>query len=116
MAEVCLTLCKCVHQCVLCSIFGHFEGILCESHWHEHRTIIGPTQLGDTVQKDGGHLLVLVLHKAEHFERKAAHLALSILKDGGLGVFFTADSIKLGKSCQKEELEWTKSPDFTYIT
>lgn len=75
---------------------GHF--VPCPpSHRHEHRTIVGATQLGDAVQEDGGHLLVLVLHKAEHFESKAAHLALPVLEDGGLGVFFTAGSMKSEK-------------------
>lgn len=54
------------------------------------------------MQEDGGHLLVLVLHKAEHFESEAAHLALPILKDGGLGVFFTADSIQLENLVRKK--------------
>lgn len=67
------------------------EGALCLSHWHEHWTVIGSTQLGDTVQEDSGHLLILVFHKAEHFKGKAAHLALPIFKNSGLGVFFTAD-------------------------
>lgn len=97
---------KCVNKCVLCSFFFFFFDILkvfpCESHWHEHWTIVGATQLGDAVQKDGGHLLVLVLHKAEHFESKATHLALPVLKDGGLGIFFTADSIKLENLVRKE--------------
>lgn len=65
---------------------------LCYSHWHEHRTVVCSTQLGDTVQEDGGHPLVLVLYESEHFKGKATHLALPILKDGGLGVFFTAGS------------------------
>lgn len=90
----------------MCSVQEFFLEILkvfpCESHWHEHWTIIGATQLGDAVQKDGGHLLVLVLHKAEHFEREAAHLALPVLKDGGLGIFFTADSIKWENLVRKE--------------
>lgn len=68
--------------------------VLCVTHWHEHGTVIRPTQLGDTVQEDGGHLLVFVLYKAEYFEGKAAHLALPILKDCGLRVFFTAGSGK----------------------
>lgn len=42
------------------------------------------------MQEDGGHLLVLVLDEAEHFESKAAHLALPIFKDRRLGVFLTA--------------------------
>lgn len=42
------------------------------------------------MQEDGGHLLVLVLDEAEHFESKPAHLALPILKDRRLGVFLAA--------------------------
>lgn len=75
---------------------------VCQSYWHEHWTIICSTQLGDTVQEDSGHLLVLVLHKAEHFKGKAAHLALPIFKHGCLGIFFTAGS---GKGNQKVLLE-----------
>lgn len=60
------------------------------SHRHEHGTVVCSTQLGDTVQENSGHLLVLVLYKAEYFKGKPAHLALPILEDGGLGVFFTA--------------------------
>lgn len=61
-----------------------------QSHWHEHGTVVCSTQLGDTVQEDGGHLLVLVLDEAEHLESKAAHLALPIFKDRRLGVFLAA--------------------------
>lgn len=68
------------------------EGVLCQAHRHEHRAVIRSAQLGDTVQEDSGHLLVLVLNKAEYFEGKAAHLALPVFKDGGLGIFFTAGS------------------------
>lgn len=71
--------------CLQCSVS-------CGSHRHEHWTVISPTQFGDTVQEDGGHLLVLVLHKAEYFKGKASHLALAIFKDGGLGVFVTTGS------------------------
>lgn len=67
------------------------------SHWNEHRTVICPTQLGNTVQEDGGHPLVLVLYKTKYFEGKPAHLTFPILKDCGLGVFFTADSEKKRK-------------------
>ena len=63
---------------------------MCYSHWHEQRTVICSTQLGDAVQENSGHLLVLVLYKTEYFKGKATHLALPILKDGGLRVFFTA--------------------------
>lgn len=62
------------------------------SHRYEHRAVVGLTQLGDTVQEDGGHLLVLVLNKAEDFEGEASHLTLAILEDCGLWVFFTAGS------------------------
>ena len=64
---------------------------MCFSHWHKHWTVICSTQLGNTVQENSGHLLILVLDKAEYFKSKTTHLALPILKDGGLGVFFTAD-------------------------
>lgn len=91
----------------MCSVWVFFCWLLkvfpCESHWHDHRTVVGATQLGDTVQKDGGHLLVLVLHKAEHFKSEAAHLALPVLKDGGLGIFFTADSVKWENLVRKEK-------------
>lgn len=67
-----------------------------QSHWHEHGTVVRSTQLGDTVQEDGGHLLVLVLDEAEHFEGKAAHLALPVFKDCRLGVFLTASHRERG--------------------
>lgn len=69
----------------------------CWSHWNEHGTIVGPTQLGNTVQEDGRHPLVLVLYETKYFKGKPAHLTLPILKDCGLGVFFTADSEKENK-------------------
>ena len=76
----------------VCSFCPVSIDVLCWPHRHEHRTVICSTQLGDAVKEDGGHLLVLVLYKAEYFKGEAAHLALAIFKDGGLGIFFTAGS------------------------
>ncbi len=92
----------CVSYFILIVCHVTCESVTCYSHWYEHRTVICSTQLGDTVQEDRGHLLVLVLYKAEYFKGKATHLAFPIFKDGGLGVFFTAGS---GKENYKVLLE-----------
>lgn len=68
------------------------------SHWHEHWTVVCSTQLGHAVQEDGGHLLILVFYETEDLKGKAAHLALPVLKDGGLGVFLTAGSGNKGQT------------------
>lgn len=56
----------------------------------EHGAVVGSAQLGHTVKEDGGHLLVLVLDKAEHLEGEPAHLALPVLKNRCLRVFITS--------------------------
>lgn len=107
---------RCSHRHSKLTPLGHSEGVPGGSHRHEHGTIVGAAQLGDAVQEDGGHLLVLVLDKAEHFEGKAAHLALPVLEDGGLGVFFAAGSMKLDKAGQREEPGRRKSARFPHTS
>lgn len=60
------------------------------SYRQEQGAVVRATQLGHTVQKYGGHLLVLVLDEAEHLEGEAAHLALPVLKHCCLRVLITS--------------------------
>lgn len=60
------------------------------TYWHKEGTVICSAQLRHTVQEDRGHLLVLVLHKAEHLEGKPPHLTLAILNYGCLRILVTA--------------------------
>lgn len=60
------------------------------SYRQEQGAVVRATQLGHTVQKYGGHFLVLVLDEAEHLEGEAAHLALPVLKHCCLRVLITS--------------------------
>lgn len=61
-----------------------------KTYRHKEGTVICSTELGNTVQEDSGHFLILVFHKSEHFKRKPAPLASAILNDSGLRILVTA--------------------------
>lgn len=63
---------------------------LLKTYWHKEGAVISSAELGNTVQEDGGHFLILVFHKSEHFKGKPALLASAIFNDGGLRIFVAA--------------------------
>ncbi len=72
--------------------YGGIMVLISSSHPYrqEQGAVVRATQLGHTVQKYGGHFLVLVLDEAEHLEGEAAHLALPVLKHCCLRVLITS--------------------------
>lgn len=74
------------------------------TYWHEEGAVISPAQLGDAVQEDRGHFLILVLHKAEHFEGEPALLAPAVFDDGGLRVLVTAVVEGMGRQGKHRKL------------
>lgn len=63
---------------------------LLKTYWHKEGAVISSAELGNTVQEDSGHFLILVFHESEHFKGKAALLAPAVFNDGGLRIFVTA--------------------------
>lgn len=70
------------------------------TYWHEHDAVVGPTKLGDAVQKHSRHLLVSVFDKTENFKGKTPHLTLPILENCRLRVLIAAVS-KETYTCMK---------------
>ena len=69
-----------------------FRVVIFYTYRHEHDAVVCPAQLGDAVQKHGGHLLVSVFDKTENLEGKTSHLTLPVLKNCRLWVFGAAVS------------------------
>ena len=71
-------------------LIQQFRIKLSKTYWHEEGAVISSAELGNAVQEDSRHFLILVFHKSEHFKRKSAPLASAVFNDGSLRIFVTA--------------------------
>lgn len=71
------------------------------THWHQQDAVVGPTQLGDAVQKHCWHPLVSVFDETENLEGEAPHLALAVLENRRLGIFVATESKEMDEACKK---------------